>query len=116
MKKLSLMKKISLEECNSRSITDLFFAVLFCYDTKTACVTILLDLGEEYVSVAANGANGKFLDNPKLIIACMEPFGEYYKEGEYRFVMDGEDPVVDLDDLAPAKEFSNKYFNNELST
>ena len=80
MKKLSLMKKISLEECNSRSITDLFFAVLFCYDTKTACVTILLDLGEEYVSVAANGANGKFLDNPKLIIACMEPFGEYTKK------------------------------------
>lgn len=116
MKKLSLMKKVSLEECNARTITDLFFAVLFNYNTKTACVTILLKLDEEYVSVAAKGANGRFLDDPNLIIACMEPFVEYYKEGEYRFVMDGEDPVVDLDDIAPAKEFINKYFNNELST
>ena len=65
-------------------------------------------MGEEYQNVGAIDS-----DFEKCKIKHLEPFKDYYKEDEYRFIMYEGKPVIDVESLEPMERFEAKYIKPE---
>lgn len=105
------MKMLTLEELQERSIDDFYMAIVLDRSKsfnifRFISVTIaIVKVGDSYQNLG-----NVYIDFIKESdILFMEPFGKYFKEGEYQFVMHNGRPAVDVSSLEPVSEFEKTY-------
>ena len=108
-------RQADISDEQEKDITELVTALALCTGTTAVRATVVWKCPDgRYISL--NGYGNGFYDKSQL--SYMEPLGNYYKEGTFRFVeeLDGEKSddgfmcgiMFDVDDLAAFDEYDRK--------
>ena len=105
------MKMLTLKELQERSIDDFYMAIIidksqsFNIFNFISITIVMVKVGDRYQNLG--DVNIDFTDESDILF--MEPFGKYFNEGEYQFVMHNGRPAMDVNSLEPVSEFEKAY-------